>query len=185
MTNACSDIRHSTFGNSSFTPLFLVHSIRLRDPWQCERTDDGATRWTRTFHKPTGLEADDDLWLVLSGMPKEANVTINGHTFAHLAPSPLWGGQGKGSKQVQASDHPSLTLPSEGREMEEYCDQSQKTPDPLRLPARYNVTLILTETNRIEILVPAGCRGSAGTDGLAPPPSSFPFDARLAIMARS
>jgi hypothetical protein len=158
--------------------MFLAHSIRLRDPWQCERTNDGAMRYSRTFHKPTGLEHDDDLWLVLSGLPAEAQVTVNGHTFSLPTPSPLWGGQGRGTMQGQASIHPSLTLPIEEREPERVDGVSQKTPDPLKLPARYNLTLILTETNRIEILIPPA-------SSLHPPASSFPFDARLAIMARS
>jgi hypothetical protein len=160
--------------------MFLAHSIRLRDPWQCERTADGATRYSRTFHKPTGLEHDDDLWLVLSGLPADAQVTVNAHTFALPTPSPLWGGQGRGSMREPASNHPALTLPIEGREPERVDGVSQKTPDPLKLPARYNITLILTETNRIEIFVPPPA------SSLQPPASSsFPFDARLAIMARS
>jgi hypothetical protein len=158
--------------------MFLAHSIRLRDPWQCERTEDGATRYSRAFHKPTGLEHDDELWLVLSGLPAEAQVTVNGHTFALPAPSPLWGGQGRGSMRGQASTHPSLTLPVEGREPESVDGASQKAPDPIKLPARYNITLILADTNHIEILLPPA-------SSLQPPPSSFPFDARLAIMARS
>jgi hypothetical protein len=57
--------------------MFLAHSFRLRDPWQCERTADGATRWSRVFHRPTGLEPDDALWLVCSGLPEGTLVSIN------------------------------------------------------------------------------------------------------------
>ncbi len=57
--------------------MFLAHSFRLRDPWQCERTAEGATRWSRVFHRPTGLEPDDALWLVCSGLPAGALVSIN------------------------------------------------------------------------------------------------------------
>lgn len=62
--------------------MFLAHSIRLRDPWQCEPTEQGGVRWTRRFHRPTGLEPDDQLLLVLSGLPADAVVTVNGQSFA-------------------------------------------------------------------------------------------------------
>ena len=58
--------------------MFLAHSFRLRDPWQREPADDGSVRWTRGFHRPTGLEADDALWLVISGLPEGAAVSVNG-----------------------------------------------------------------------------------------------------------
>jgi hypothetical protein len=58
--------------------MFLAHSFRLRDPWQCECGENAAMRWSRVFHKPTGLEPDDALWLVCSGLPAEAAVSLNG-----------------------------------------------------------------------------------------------------------
>jgi hypothetical protein len=57
--------------------MFLAHSFRLRDPWQCEREANGAVRWSRVFHRPTGLEDDDALWLVCSGLPAGATVALN------------------------------------------------------------------------------------------------------------
>lgn len=57
--------------------MFLAHSFRLRDPWQCECGDNGTVRWSRVFHKPTGLEPDDALWLVCSGLPVDAAVAVN------------------------------------------------------------------------------------------------------------
>ncbi len=61
--------------------MFLAHSFRLRDPWQCDCTLEGPTggavRWSRVFHRPTGLEDDDALWLVCSGLPSGVQVTLN------------------------------------------------------------------------------------------------------------
>jgi hypothetical protein len=57
--------------------MFLAHSFRLRDPWQREELGDGGVRWSRVFHRPTGLEVDDELWLVCSGLPPGAGVAMN------------------------------------------------------------------------------------------------------------
>ncbi|BBO34037.1 hypothetical protein [Lacipirellula parvula] len=62
--------------------MFLAHSIRLRDPWQCAATEQGGVCWSRRFHRPTGLEADDQLLLVVSGLPAGAAVRVNGCTFS-------------------------------------------------------------------------------------------------------
>ena len=62
--------------------MFLAHSFRLRDPWRCEPVEQGGVRWSRLFHRPTGLERDDELWLVVSGLPAGAQLTVNGHAFA-------------------------------------------------------------------------------------------------------
>jgi hypothetical protein len=64
--------------------MFLAHSIRLREPWQCDERPDGRLRWSRVFHLPTGLESDDQLVLVISGLPPDAQVAVNGQ--------PLMGG---------------------------------------------------------------------------------------------
>jgi hypothetical protein len=61
--------------------MFLAHSFRLRDPWQCEAFP-GRVRWTRSFHSPTGIEPDDALWLVISGLPAAAEVRLNGNLLA-------------------------------------------------------------------------------------------------------
>jgi hypothetical protein len=76
-------IRHSGF---VIPAMFLAHSIRLRDPWQRAATEEGGTRWSRRFHRPTSLEPDDQLLLVLSGLPPDAIVRVNGHDFS-LPPS--------------------------------------------------------------------------------------------------
>jgi hypothetical protein len=72
--------------------MFLAHSFRLRDPWTCEPTADCGTRWSRVFHKPTGLEPDDALWLVCSGLPAGAVVSLNGTRLtpgdARASPAP-------------------------------------------------------------------------------------------------
>jgi hypothetical protein len=76
-------IRHSEIRHS--IAIFLAHSFRLRDPWQCDCLTTGATRWSRVFHRPTGLEPDDALWLVCSGLPAETSVTLNGTLLARNA----------------------------------------------------------------------------------------------------
>jgi hypothetical protein len=67
--------------------MFLAHSFRLRDPWQREPLADGGVRWSRVFHRPTGLEPDDELWLVCSGLPDGVAVAVNGTTLAAASPS--------------------------------------------------------------------------------------------------
>lgn len=57
--------------------MFLAHSFRLRDPWQCEAGEGGVVRWSRVFHRPTGMEPTDRLWLVASGLPDDATVWLN------------------------------------------------------------------------------------------------------------
>jgi hypothetical protein len=73
--------------------MFLAHSFRLRDPWQCDCTLEGTlegtlestVRWSRVFHLPTGLEDDDALWLVCSGLPERAQVTLNTTPLSRLS----------------------------------------------------------------------------------------------------
>ena len=65
----------------------LVHSFRLRDPWQCQRTPE-VVRWSRGFHKPTRLDEDDRLWIIISGLPREASVRLNGDL---IEPQGAWG----------------------------------------------------------------------------------------------
>ncbi|MEO2049197.1 MAG: hypothetical protein ABGX16_21775 [Pirellulales bacterium] len=43
-----------------------MHTIRLRDPWQHQPAKSGGTRWTRTFHRPTGISKQEKVWLVIS-----------------------------------------------------------------------------------------------------------------------
>jgi hypothetical protein len=121
--------------------MFLAHSFRLRDPWKCEQLKDSAVRWTRIFHRPTGMEPDDQLFLVISGLPPDAQVTINGKPFA----------------------------PAERA--------AGFTPT---VPPQFNLTQILADSNQIELLIPPLTASS-----LQPPASSFPYDARLAILAQT
>ena len=44
----------------------MSHTIHLRDPWQHQPADSGGTRWTRAFHRPTGLSEREKVWLVIS-----------------------------------------------------------------------------------------------------------------------
>jgi hypothetical protein len=120
--------------------MFLAHSFRLRDPWQCDCLTTGATRWSRVFHRPTGLEDDDALWLVCSGLPAEASVTLNG--------TPL---------DRSAGD----------------------------APHQYEVTTLLSETNRVELLIPSDPPASSLPPPASPTPPPFPYDLRLGIIGHS
>ena len=42
------------------------HTIQLRDPWRHERATGGGVRWSRVFHRPTGLTERETVWLVVS-----------------------------------------------------------------------------------------------------------------------
>ena len=42
-----------------------MHVIRLRGPWQQESRPGGIVRYSRRFHKPTGLEGGERVWLVI------------------------------------------------------------------------------------------------------------------------
>ena len=153
-------IRHSGFVISL---MFLAHSIRLRDPWQCAALDDGGVRWSRRFHRPTGLEADDQLLLVLSGLPGNACVWVNGVGFE--------AGGGRG---------PFAT----GEDCELESSPVAKGPRPLiaAVAAQFDLTAILSEANEIEIEIPADPLRRLVEPRL---PTSFPYDARLAIIGHS
>jgi hypothetical protein len=119
--------------------MFLAHSFRLRDPWQCDCLTTGATRWSRVFHRPTGLEDDDALWLVCSGLPAEASVTLNGTLLARNA-----------------------------------ADATHQ----------YEVTTLVTDTNKVELLIPSDSASPLPT-AHCPPPTPFPYDLRLGIVGHS
>jgi hypothetical protein len=105
--------------------MFLAHSIRLRDPWQRAATEGGGTRWSRRFHRPTGMEPDDQLLLVLSGLPAAACVRVNGHGFdAERSAVPV----------VPAS--------------------SIQQPASPAVAAQFDLTAVLRDANEIEIEVP-------------------------------
>ncbi|WP_428305278.1 hypothetical protein [Lacipirellula sp.] len=123
--------------------MFLAHSIRLRDPWQCAATEQGGVRWSRRFHRPTGLEADDQLLLVVSGLPANAAVRVNGCSFR--------------GQQADASEARAVAQ-------------------------QFDLTSILGDTNEIEIDVPRDPLRRLVEPRLE---SSFPYDARLAVMGNS
>ncbi len=58
-----------------------IHTIRLRQPWTCERAD-GQAVWKRSFNWPAGLTAREVVWLVIDGLPATASVQVNGHQLA-------------------------------------------------------------------------------------------------------
>ena len=59
------------------TANFMPHIIRLREPWERERLDNGTVRLTRRFHRPTGLDAKSRVWLVVEHVEGEAEVGLN------------------------------------------------------------------------------------------------------------
>lgn len=60
-----------------------AHRIRLRAPWRSEELDGGATAWTRPFHRPTNLGPSERVWLLLSGLPLDGTVELNGQKVGH------------------------------------------------------------------------------------------------------
>ena len=142
--------------------MFLAHSIRLRDPWQCEAIDDGGVCWFRRFHRPTGLEADDQLLLVLSGLPANACVRVNGVGF-----------EGEPSA---VSDQFHLASSNENQA------SSIQQPASPAVAAQFDLTPILADANEIEIDVPPDPLRRVVDPRL---PVTFPYDARLAIIGHS
>ncbi len=91
----------------------MTHVIRLRGPWELEpvarfggcgelpaggRTrvpgdwgellgDDfaGRVRYTRRFNRPTNLEPDERVWLVVAAVDHQARLALNGQPFAELS----------------------------------------------------------------------------------------------------
>jgi hypothetical protein len=58
----------------------MPHVIRLREPWECEAlgTDgEGPLRYSRRFHKPTGLTAGSRVWLVVEEVDGDAEASVN------------------------------------------------------------------------------------------------------------
>ncbi|MBA4104779.1 MAG: hypothetical protein C0485_03395 [Pirellula sp.] len=146
--------------------MFLAHSIRLRDPWQCEATEQGGVRWSRRFHRPTGMEADDQLVLVLSGLPAGAMVRVNGLGFDT-------GGGRDSFATGGVGDLEAFPVAKESRPLTEQSVSAA-------VAAQFDLTAILRDANEIEIETPP--------DPLlveTRPPISFPYDARLAIIGHS
>jgi hypothetical protein len=58
-----------------------LHSIRLREPWQCEPREGGVC-WIRTFNWPAGLTRREKVWVVIEPLPMDARVSLNGQELA-------------------------------------------------------------------------------------------------------
>lgn len=56
----------------------LVYTFQLRDPWECQPVEGGATRWERGFNCPTNIDPGHELWLIAAGLPAGARVAVNG-----------------------------------------------------------------------------------------------------------
>ena len=52
------------------------HRIRLRQPWQTERASD-SIRFTRGFNRPTGLDPQESLWLVIESTAASGTASLN------------------------------------------------------------------------------------------------------------
>ncbi len=57
-----------------------IHTIRLREPWQCE-TRGGGVCWSRGFNWPAGLTPREKVWVVVENLPPDARVSLNGQTL--------------------------------------------------------------------------------------------------------
>ncbi len=61
-----------------------AHRIRLRAPWRRETLAKGGLRWTRRFHRPTGLSSADRVWVVVAGKPAGGEAWLNGRSLGVL-----------------------------------------------------------------------------------------------------
>jgi Glycosyl hydrolase 2 galactose-binding domain-like len=63
----------------------MPHLIRLREPWEREPLESlGAVRFTRHFHRPTGLGAASRVWLVIENIDSRAAVTLNDRLLGEI-----------------------------------------------------------------------------------------------------
>lgn len=53
-----------------------MHTIRLGEPWEVERTSD-AVRFHRWFNQPTGIQPADQVRLAISECHQDANIYFN------------------------------------------------------------------------------------------------------------
>lgn len=61
----------------------MPHVIRLREPWDARPQPDGSVRFSRRFHKPTGLEGSK-VWLVVEAVDAGAVIELNGCVLGKL-----------------------------------------------------------------------------------------------------
>jgi hypothetical protein len=59
-----------------------MHVIRLRGPWQAEPLSGGMVRYSRRFHRPTGLDGGDRVFLVVDEAAAGA-ILLNGQSVAN------------------------------------------------------------------------------------------------------
>lgn len=84
---------------SAFIPHPLPHIIRLREPWERQPLGDGTVRYTRRFHRPTGLDARSRVWLVVEGVEGDAEVALNERVLARAISD-------QAAKEVVGTAHP-------------------------------------------------------------------------------
>ena len=61
----------------------MPHTIRLRGPWEYDHLTN---RFTRRFHRPTGLTATSRVWLVVKSADSPARVDLNGQILGEITP---------------------------------------------------------------------------------------------------
>jgi len=78
----------------------LIHSIRLREPWDVEPIVGGLKRHRRFFNKPTGLEPGDRVWIVVEGAVGLAELSLNGSPPPHAGDQAPVGNEARRSFDV-------------------------------------------------------------------------------------
>jgi hypothetical protein len=63
----------------------VPHIIRLRGPWEHEPLlPEGTARFTRRFHRPTGLDAVSRVWLAIDDVDWHASVVLNDRSLGQI-----------------------------------------------------------------------------------------------------
>lgn len=95
-----------------------VHTIRLRSAW----TTDGEGSWRRRFHRPTGLDRGERVWIAWRG--DLASATLNGDPLLATATrAEVTGRLAPSNELVFVVDNPEL-LETVRLEIEEAPDGS-------------------------------------------------------------
>ncbi len=63
------------------------HRIRLRPPWQTDPRE-GSTRWRRHFNRPTGLDPQQRVWIVMKRIAGRGHAAVNGCPLGHFGDEP-------------------------------------------------------------------------------------------------
>jgi hypothetical protein len=64
-----------------------MHSIRLREPWERQRSGDSEIRFTRRFNCPSGI-AGETVFLVISGLAENTEILLNDESLASSGVQP-------------------------------------------------------------------------------------------------